>query len=73
MVDWIGYAATALFVSSYWFRQPAALRRIQGLAAVVWAVYGFLIHAPPIVVANVIVAGAAIWSSLGRPAPPAVP
>lgn len=66
MVDGIGWLATAIFVSSYFFRQPATLRRIQGVGALTWLVYGVLIHALPVVVANVIVAGTAFWSSFRR-------
>jgi len=67
MLDWIGWLATALFVSSYFCRQQVTLRRVQGLAALLWMVYGVLIHALPVFVANVIVAGVAVWSSFGRP------
>ena len=71
MPDILGWVATAVFASSYFTRQSATLRRIQGLAACVWAVYGVLIHALPIVVANLIVAGVAIASSFRRrPGPP---
>jgi hypothetical protein len=73
MLDWIGWFATALFASSYFCRRPATLRRVQGLAALAWAVYGVLIHALPIIVANIIVAGVAVWSSFGRPARGAPP
>ncbi|HEY6209711.1 MAG TPA: hypothetical protein VIW28_11665 [Gemmatimonadales bacterium] len=66
MLDWIGWLATALFVSSYFCKGQVTLRRVQGLAALVWMVYGVVIHALPVVVANVIVAGVAIWSSFGR-------
>jgi hypothetical protein len=69
MFDWIGWVATALFASSYFCRQPATLRRVQGLAALAWAVYGALIHALPIVVANIVVASLALWSSFARPTP----
>jgi hypothetical protein len=65
-LDWIGWFATALFASSYFCKQPVTLRRVQGVAALAWAVYGVLIHALPVVVANVIVTGAAVWTSLGR-------
>ena len=65
MLDWIGWLATALFVSSYFCRQQVTLRRVQGLAALLWMVYGVVIHALPVVVANVIVAGVAVWSSFG--------
>jgi hypothetical protein len=64
--DWIGWVATALFASSYFFKRPATLRRVQGVAALAWAAYGAAIHALPVVVANVIVARAAAWTSFGR-------
>jgi hypothetical protein len=63
MLDAIGWVATAIFSASYFFRQPAALRRIQAGAALLWVVYGLAIGALPVVVANVIVAAAAIYSS----------
>ncbi len=68
MFDWIGWLATAVFASSYMVQRPATLRRIQGLAALMWAVYGGLIHALPVLVANLIVAAMAIGSSFMRPA-----
>jgi hypothetical protein len=71
--DWIGWLATALFTSSYFTKDQVTLRRIQGGAAVAWAVYGAMIHALPIIVANVIVATVAVWSSFARPAVPGVP
>ncbi|HEX9705239.1 MAG TPA: hypothetical protein VGA20_08345 [Gemmatimonadales bacterium] len=54
-------------MSSYFSKEPATLRRVQGFAACLWAVYGVLIAAQPVVVANLIVAGVAIWSSIGWP------
>ena len=66
--DWIGWLATALFVSSYLCKEPVTLRRVQGLAALAWAAYGVVIHALPVIVANVIVAGTAVWTSFGRTA-----
>jgi hypothetical protein len=65
--DWIGWLATAVFVSSYFSKGPVTLRRVQGVAASLWAVYGVLIGALPVIVANIIVAGVAIWSSIGWP------
>ncbi len=64
MNDAIGYLATAVFVISYFSRQPAIMRRIQAIAAVLWLTYGVLIHAMPVIVANGIVAAVALWSSL---------
>ena len=66
MIDWIGWLATGVFLTSYFAKQSATLRRIQGLAACLWAFYGVLIHALPIIVANLLVAGVAIASSFQR-------
>jgi hypothetical protein len=66
MLDTIGWIATAVFSTSYFFRQPAALRRIQAAAACLWIVYGLALHAFPVIAANVIVAAAALVSSARR-------
>jgi hypothetical protein len=72
MSHWIGWLATAVFMTSYVARGPKALRRIQGVAAGLWALYGVLIHAMPVIVANILVAGVAVASSFRRePATPA--
>ena len=63
MLDGIGWVATAIFTASYFFRQPRALRLIQAGAACVWMAYGFAIGALPVVVANAIVAVAAVYST----------
>jgi len=67
MIDWLGWLATAVFLTSYFTKQSTTLRRIQGLAACLWAVYGVLIHALPVIVANLLVAGVALASSFRRP------
>lgn len=67
-LDWIGWIATAVFASSYFFKQPMALRKVQAGAASLWVVYGVIIHALPVVVANVVVASVAVASSLRRDA-----
>jgi hypothetical protein len=66
--EWLGWIATAAFAASYLFRQPAALRKVQAGAALLWVIYGLVIHAMPVVVANVVVAGMAIYSSFFTPA-----
>lgn len=66
MADLVGWLATAIFVSSYAFKRPATLRRVQGAGAIAWLTYGVLIHSHPVIVANAIVAGTAIWSSFLR-------
>ncbi len=65
---WIGWLATAGTAASYWTRHPVTLRRVQGVAALLWGVYGALIHSLPVLVANVIVATMAFGSSFRKPA-----
>jgi hypothetical protein len=59
MSDWLGWTATAVFTSSYFFTRAGSLRRVQMIAAVMWVAYGVLVAAPPVVVANFLVLGAA--------------
>jgi hypothetical protein len=66
MLDVIGWTATAIFSASYFFRRPAALRRLQAGAACLWIVYGLMIHATPVVAANLIVAAAAVYTLAAR-------
>ena len=72
MADWLGWLATAVVAVSYFTRGPRTLRRIQGLGACMWLAYGVLIHSMPVVVANIIVASAALLTSLRAPAAEAV-
>ena len=59
MSDWLGWTATAVFTSSYFFTRPGSLRRVQMVAAIIWVGYGVLVQAPPVIVANFLVLGAA--------------
>jgi hypothetical protein len=68
LTDWLGWLATAVFVLSYRFRDQRTLRWTQALAAVLWVGYGLARHAMPVVVANLLVAGMALYSS--RPMKP---
>lgn len=63
MLDGLGWLATGIFAGSYFFRQPTLTSRVQALAAMVWIGYGALLPSPPIVVANLIVALLAGYSS----------
>jgi uncharacterized protein with PQ loop repeat len=44
-------------------KKPATLRIIQAVAALLWITYGFLIHVMPVVVADALVAAAALYST----------
>lgn len=63
MTDMVGWVATVVFVGSYFFTKPQALRRVQMLGAMIWVGYGLLLNAPPIIAANVLVLGAAAWTA----------
>ena len=62
MAEYVGWAATAVFVASYFFTRGDAIRRVQMAGALMWIVYGVLIGASPVVVANVLVFVAAAWT-----------
>jgi hypothetical protein len=61
----LGWVATAVFVGSYFFSRPAALRAVQMVGATLWIVYGFLIEATPVIAANALVFAAAAWTWFG--------
>ena len=69
MTDTLGWIATAVFVGSYFFTRPALLRATQMAGAALWIVYGVMIGAIPVVVANGLVFAAAAWTlaRAGRP------
>jgi hypothetical protein len=67
-IDYLGWTATVVFVASYFCGRANALRRTQMAGAAMWIVYGSLMRAYPVVVANVLVFAAAAWT--GRSAPP---
>lgn len=72
MIDYLGWAATAVFVTSYFCSKPGALKRVQMAGALMWMVYGLLLGASPVVVANLLVFAAAAWTARasGRDASP---
>lgn len=69
MIDYLGWAATAVFVGSYFCARAVSIKRVQMLGALMWAAYGVLIGAPPVIVANLLVFGAAAWTSSLIPKP----
>jgi uncharacterized integral membrane protein len=66
MVEWLGWAATAIFAGSYFCKEAATLRRLQAFAALLWIGYGVVLQAAPVIVANSIVAVLAVYSSWPR-------
>lgn len=66
MIEYLGWAATAVFVGSYLCKRTDALKRVQMIGALMWVAYGLLIQAVPVVAANLLVFSAAGWT-LMRP------
>ena len=67
--DALGWLATAVFLASYSRKSQHALRLTQAAAALLWVLYGVLLHALPIIVANLLVAAVAAYSSRTEAAP----
>ena len=63
MSDVIGWLATAIFAGSYFVRNPATMRWVQACAAVCWILYGVLLHATPVIAANLIVVALAAFTA----------
>jgi hypothetical protein len=63
MLEYLGWTATLVFVSSYLCTQGARLRLVQGMGASLWVLYGLAIRAWPVVAANVLVLIAAVWTT----------
>jgi hypothetical protein len=57
--EYLGWGATAVFVGSYFCVRPSLLRGVQMFGALLWVLYGVLISASPVIVANVLVFSAA--------------
>ena len=66
-IECLGWAATCVFVASYFFAKPSWLRGIQMMGALLWITYGMLIGALPVIIANLLVFAAAAWTSLRKP------
>jgi hypothetical protein len=61
--DVIGWLATTIFAGSYFARSPVTMRWIQAGAAVCWILYGILLHARPVIAANLIVVTLAAYTA----------
>jgi hypothetical protein len=66
VIETLGWVATGVFVMSYFFAKPSLLRGVQMLGALLWVAYGVLIHASPVIVANVLVFSAAAWTTFKK-------
>ena len=66
MIEYLGWAATAVFVGSYFCSRSGVLKGVQMVGALMWVAYGLFIGASPVVAANLAVFAAAGWT-LARP------
>jgi hypothetical protein len=63
LVEAVGWVATGVFVASYLFKRAEWLVRTQIAGALIWVGYGVLVHATPVIAANLLVVGAAAWKA----------
>ena len=63
-VEYLDWGATAVFVGSYFCLRPSLLRGVQMAGALLWVIYGVLINASPVIVANILVFSAAAWTMI---------
>jgi uncharacterized protein with PQ loop repeat len=61
VIETIGYLAPAFLVLSFLFKDMVKLRLINSIGCVFFIVYGFLISAYPVVIANAIVVAINIY------------
>lgn len=61
--DLVGWAATLVFAASYFCGRPEVLRRVQIVGALMWAAYGVLSHAAPVVGANLLLVVVALGTA----------
>jgi hypothetical protein len=59
-----GWVATAVQTTSYFVPKASTLKKIQAAAACLWIAYGVKMGANPVIVANLIVGGVALLTSL---------
>lgn len=64
MIDYLGWAATGVFVASYFFTRAQTIKGVQMVGALIWVTYGLMIGASPVVVANLLVFSVAAWTSV---------
>ena len=63
-VAWFGWIATAVQTASYFVPSTSMLKKTQAAAACVWLAYGVKMGANPVIVDNLIVGGAALFTAL---------
>ena len=64
LIEGVGWAATAVFVCSYFFGRASLLRGAQMIGALLWLGYGLMIRSSPVIVANILVFAAAAWTMI---------
>jgi hypothetical protein len=62
VIEYLGWAATAVFVGSYFCTRSRVLKAVQMVGALMWVGYGLFIGASPVVAANLAVFAAAGWT-----------
>lgn len=61
--QWVGWVATGLFSLSYVVKRELHLLLLQALAGTLWLAYAVLIGAMPLLIANAVVTGGALYKA----------
>jgi hypothetical protein len=70
MSDLVGWLATAIFSSSYFVKNPIALRLVQASSSLCWMIHGIQVHSRPLMIANIIAITLALGSAWQMAAKP---
>ena len=62
LVELIGWVATAVVATSFFFGNPRTLRMVQIFGAILWLLYGAAIESLPVIVANSLIISVASWT-----------
>jgi hypothetical protein len=62
----LGWIATVIIGCSFFVNSLNKLKIIQLISAVLWAVYGLLIHSKPVLIANILVMVSIFLSSIWK-------
>ena len=61
VIETIGYLAPAFLVLSFLFKDMFKLRLINSVGCVCFIIYGFLLSAYPVVIANAVIVGINVY------------
>ena len=61
VIEWVGYISSVIIIASLLMQDIFKLRIVNTIGCVIFAFYGFMVHAYPVAVMNVIMVIINIW------------